>query len=149
MHVQSIPKLERLFRLSAGLGIDKADLRRYENFLNHEIRDLLLRADATARANARDIIFPQDLPVTKGLQEQIQEFRRLDEEVGLGAVLAQMIHRPVLDIAYNEETEAALPGIAGGLTLALARAFKVMDPDLKNPMELHWERAYALFDLLL
>ncbi|MGZ5175508.1 MAG: DUF1931 family protein [Burkholderiales bacterium] len=69
----SIPRFERFFRLAASLDVDKADLNRYDEFVNHEIYDLLLRAQATAKANARDII-PQDLPITKGLQERMHEF---------------------------------------------------------------------------
>ena len=37
---------------------------------------------------------------------------------------------------------------AGGLTVALARAFKILDPKVKNPQSVHWERAMAIFDLL-
>ena len=47
------------------------------------------------------------------------------------------------------ETEAQLAGIAGGLSLALARSFKIIDPGLKNPDTEHWERAFRLFDLLI
>lgn len=149
MALMSISKFERFFRLAASLGVDKADLNRYDEFVNHEIYDLLLRAQATAKANARDIIFPQDLPITKGLQERMHEFRKLDERIELKPILDQLAKRPLLDLAYNEETEAALPEIAGGFSLALARSFKIIDPELKNPMTEHWNRAFALFDLVL
>lgn len=49
----------------------------------------------------------------------------------------------------GDETEAGLPQIAGGLTVALARAFKLIDPKLKNPHTEHWERVARVFDLLL
>jgi hypothetical protein len=52
-------------------------------------------------------------------------------------------------LAYSVETEAQLPGIVGGLSVALARTFKIIDPDLKNPQTMHWERASNIFDLLL
>jgi Domain of unknown function (DUF1931)/Thioredoxin len=51
--------------------------------------------------------------------------------------------------AQGVETEARLPEIAGGLSLALARMFKIIDPDLKNPQSEHWERFFRIFDLLL
>jgi hypothetical protein len=149
MSITNIPKLERFFRLAASLDIDKDDLARYDEFLNHKVYDLLLRAQAAATANARDIIFPQDLPLTKGLQERIHEFRNLDQQIGLKPVLDQLIKRPMLDLGCNEETDSALSEIAGGLSVALARSFKIIDPDLKNPTKQHWEREFALFDLLL
>jgi hypothetical protein len=33
--------------------------------------------------------------------------------------------------------------------IALARSFKIIDPGLKNPGTAEWERAFALFDLLI
>jgi hypothetical protein len=33
--------------------------------------------------------------------------------------------------------------------VALAHSFKIIEPGLKNPQTAHWERAFALFDLLL
>jgi hypothetical protein len=37
----------------------------------------------------------------------------------------------------------------GGLGLALARSFRIIEPDLKNPMTELWERSFRIFDLLL
>ena len=37
----------------------------------------------------------------------------------------------------------------GGLSLALARAFKIIDPKLVHPSREHWERAFELFSLLM
>jgi hypothetical protein len=50
---------------------------------------------------------------------------------------------------YSDETRAKLPEIAGGLSVALARSFKIMEPQLKNPMSQHWDKAFQLFDLIL
>jgi hypothetical protein len=37
----------------------------------------------------------------------------------------------------------------GGLSLALARTFRIIDPDRKNLQTAQWERAQQIFDLLL
>ena len=79
MEVMAIAKFERFFRLVASLDVDKSDLKRYRTFVNDKIYDLLLRAQAAAKANGCDVIEPHDLPITKGLQERIHEFRRIDE----------------------------------------------------------------------
>lgn len=39
--------------------------------------------------------------------------------------------------------------IVGGLSLALARTFTIVERKLKNPSSEHWERAFRIFDLLL
>jgi hypothetical protein len=145
----NIPKFERFFRAAGSLDVDKEDLRRYDEFVNREISDLLIRGQATAKANDRDVIEPHDLPITKGLQESIHAFRALNEDIDLQEVLEQLTRLPMLDMEYSDETRAKLPEIAGGLSVALARSFKVVAPDLKNPMSQDWDRAFKLFDLLL
>jgi hypothetical protein len=149
MAPMGVSHFERFFRTAASLDVDKDDLRRYTDFVNRKVHDLLLIGQATAKANARDVIEPWDLPVTKGLQERVHEFERMDEEVELRPILEQLAALPPLDLAYSEETEARLPGLVGGLSLALARTFNVLDPRLKNPQTGHWERAFRIFDLLL
>jgi hypothetical protein len=151
MPVMSIPKFERFFRAAASLDIDKEDLRRYDEFVNHKIYDLLLRGQANAKANDRDTIEPHDLPITKGLQESIHAYRALNEEnqIDLPSILEQLTKLPVMDMDYNDETRARLPEVAGGLSVALARSFKIMNPDLKNPMSQDWDKAFKMFDQLL
>lgn len=148
-HVMGVAKFERLFRTAARLDVDKQDLRRYSDFINQKMYDLLLRGEADAKANGRDIIQPFDLPITKGLQESIHAFRELDEKIELKPILDQITALPPLDLAVSVETEARLPTIVGGLSVALARSFKIIDPDLKNPQTVHWERCFQIFDLLL
>ena len=148
-HVTGVAKFERFFRAAAGLDVDKEDLKRYRDFVNRKVHDLLIRGEAVAKANGRDVIELADLPITKGLQESIHDFMELDEKIELRSILDHVTARPPLDLAYSEETDARLPAIAGGLSLALARAFKIIDPDLKNPQAKHWERSFQIFDLLL
>ena|SRR5918992_209343 len=149
MSAMSIAKFERFFRVPAGLDVDKSDLKRYSDFVNQKIYDLLLRGQATAKANGRDIIEPFDVPITKGLQERIHDFRTIDEEIELEPILDYLTRRSPLDLTYSEGTEAQLSDIVGGLSVALARTFKIIDPDLKNPQTKQWERAFSIFDLLL
>jgi hypothetical protein len=148
-HVMGVTKFERFFRMAAGLDVDKQDLKRYSDFINQKLYDLLLRGEAAAKANGRDIIQPFDLPITKGLQECMHAFRDIDEEIELRPILDHLTAHPPLDLAYGVETEARLPEVAGGLSVALARAFKIIDPNLKNPRTEHWQRSFDIFNLLL
>jgi hypothetical protein len=149
MAVMSVVKFERFFRVVAGLDVDKADLKRFNEFVNKKLHDLLIRGEAAANANGRDIIQPHDLPITKGLQESINDFKGFDEEIELKPILDELTMRPPLDLDYSVESEARFPSIVGGIGVALARSFKIIEPDLKNPMTEHWERSYRIFDLLL
>jgi hypothetical protein len=148
--LMNIAKFERFFRRAARLDIDKEDLRRYDDFVHQKAYDLLLPGEANAKANGRDVIQPSDLPITKGLQESIHAYRRIDDErLDLASILGQLTKLPQLDLAYSEETAAKLPEIVGGLSYALARCFKILNPNLKNPQTQHWGSAYQLFNLLL
>jgi hypothetical protein len=149
MPVFGVAKFERFFRAAAELDVDKNDLKRYSDFVERKLYDLLLIGQATAGANARDIVEPWDLPVTKGLQESMHAFHKLDEEIELEPILGRLATHPPLDRALSEETEARLPAVVGGLSIALARTFRVIDPDAKNPQTQHWERVFHVFDRLI
>jgi hypothetical protein len=149
MTVMSVSRFERFFRAAAGLDVDKNDLKRYSDFVDAKLRDLLLIAQAKAKANGRDVIRPSDLPITKGLQESIHRFRKIDQEIELKPILDQLAAHPVLDRQPDEETESMYPEVIGGLSLALAQTFKIVYPDLKNPQTRQWDTVRAVFDLLL
>jgi hypothetical protein len=149
MTATGIAKFEHFFRVAAGLDIEKADLKRYADFVNRKLQDLLLRAEAAAKANGRDIVEPWDLPITRGLQENIHAFRTVDIANDLRPFLARMVAHPPMDLGLSEESESLLPEIAGGLSLALGHVFKIVDPELKNPSTEHWERSFRIFNLLL
>jgi hypothetical protein len=55
----------------------------------------------------------------------------MDEELELEPILTQLSVYPPLDRMPSDETEARLPLILGGLSLALAQVLKIIDPDLK------------------
>jgi hypothetical protein len=149
MTESGIVEFERFFRAAAGLDVDKSDVHRVHLFVNHEVADLLVRAEAFATANGRDVIARTDLPITKGLQERIHEFDKLDTDVGLEPHLRRMVSWPQLDLDLGDEARDALGRVAGGLCLALARSFGIIEPGLRNPATSQWERAFRLFDLVL
>src|SRR6201985_2960984 len=108
--------------------MDKNDIKRYREFVEAMIDDIALAGRNSARWNDRDVIAPMDLPITKGLQERMREFDKLDEAVDIRAVLAEAVRRPPADVTFSEETEEMLPELFGGLSIALARAFRTVDP---------------------
>jgi hypothetical protein len=149
MAVMTLATFERLFRETADLDVDKSDYKRYEEFIRGKIADLVIVAEAKARADARDLIEARDLPITKGLRQTIHEFRRLEVSLDVQPILEDLATRPQLDLSVTDEFEEALPEVAGGLTLALGRTFRIVDPELRNPQTEHWRRAFRIFDLLL
>ncbi len=142
-------KFERLFRAAGSVDVDRDDIRRYLDFVNDALYDLLIIGRNTAKASARDVIEPQDLPVTKGLQESTHAFEKLDEEIELGPILDEVAVRPPLDVTLSDETAERLPLLFGGISVALARTFRLIDAELKAVHTEEWERAFAVFRLLV
>ena len=148
MHLIGIAAFERFFA-AAGLDIDKNDLRRFEDFLSDKISDLVERAVTNAEANGHESVEPQDLPITAGLSDSIRAFGRVDETVSLDAIREQLDRRAALTLPLAEATWAQLPEVAGGIGVALARSFRILDESLKKPQPTHWDKATRIFGLLL
>ena len=147
--VMGIKQFERLFRAAASLDIDKSDKKRLDDFVNARLHDLLLLAQNKARANGRPVIDFIDVPITKGLQENIQEFRKMDEELSIAEILGSLAKLPPMDLPYSKDLEGRIPEITGGITVSLAKIFKVLEPQLKNPGTEEWEKVEQIYQILL
>ena len=147
-HPTGIPLFERFFHSAAGIKVDKNDLRRFREFVDEQIDSIAIAGRDAAKWNGRDVIVPQDLPITRGVQERMREFDKLDEAEEVRDLLRQVVRRPPADVTFSEDTERMLPELFGGLSIALARSFRLIDPNLKNPSTQHWQRAWALFRLI-
>jgi hypothetical protein len=147
--VTSVSTWERFFRAAAGLNIDKNDIKRHQDFIDARLPSLVARAEAVAKANGRDLIELWDLPITAGLQACLHEFDKLDADLDLTSALREITPLPPTDFDYSEQTRNNLVSVAGGVSVALARVLRLLDPDVKNPQTTHWERAERLFAVLL
>jgi hypothetical protein len=147
-HPSGIPVFERFFRSVGNITIDKNDVRRFRQFVDTQIDDIAVAGRNSAKWNGRDVIVAQDLPITKGLQERMREFDKLEEADQIREVLRQVVRRPPADVTFAEETEQLLPEVFGGLSVALARSFRVIDPTVSNPSTRHWDRVFTLFALM-
>ena len=146
-HPSAIPLFVRFFRSAASIDIDKNDLRRFREFVDEQMDGLAVAAQNSATWNGRDVISPQDLPITKGIQERMREFDNLDEAAEIRDLLRQQVRHPP-DVMFAEDTERMLPELFGGLSVALARSFRIIDPKIANPRTADWERSFALFNLI-
>ena len=149
MPVMGVTKFERFFRAAGEVSVDREDIQRYLDFVNDALYDLLIIGQATAKANLRDVIQPWDLPVTKGLQESTHAFERLDEDIELQPILESLAARPPLDMVLDLDTEARLPLLFGGISVALARTFRLIDADIKAVHTVQWDRTFQLFRQLI
>ena len=147
--MKGIPEVRRFFRAAGDVDVDKDDVKRYWQFVDEKVDDIAIAGRDSARWTGRDVIAPQDLPITKGLQEQMRAFSHLGEADELRRLLRESMRRPPADVTFGEETEDVLVEVFGGISVALARSFRVVDPQVRNPSTGDWDRAFDLFGLLL
>ena len=142
-------RFKEFLRRSAGLDIDKSDMKRLTDLIGKKLNDLLVIGVRNASYNNRDIIMEPDLPLTKGFLEHMQDFRRYEESIELKPILDHLATYPPLERALSLEVEAMLPELAGTLAMLAGHAMKIIDPDVKNPRDDMWEKVLCLMELLL
>jgi hypothetical protein len=147
-HPSGVPVFERFFRSVASIDVDKNDIRRFRQFVDEQIDSIAIAGRNSAEWNGRDVVVPQDLPITKGVQERMREFDKLDEAEEIRELLRQVVRQPPSDVSFAEDTERLLPELFGGLSIALARSFRVIDTTVSNPSTEHWDRVFSLFRLV-
>ncbi|HEY2224497.1 DUF1931 family protein [Actinomycetospora sp.] len=140
-----VPLFQRFFRSVGHIKVDRNDVKRFRAFVDEMIDDIAITGRNAAAWNGRDVIAPQDLPLTKGVQERMREFDKLEEAGEIRAQLAQTVRRPPADVTFSEETEDVLVELFGGLAIALARTFRVVAPEVVDPGTAHWERVTTIF----
>lgn len=147
-HPSGIPVFERFFRSVASIKIDKNDVRRFREFVDEQIDYIAIAGRNSAKSNGRDVIVAQDLPITTGIQERMREFDALDEAEEIRELLRQMVRQPPADVTFAQDTVELLPELFGGLGIALARSFRVLDATVSNPSTEHWNRVFTLWRLV-
>ena len=147
-HPSGIPAFERFFRSVASITIHKNGVRRFREFVDEQIDDIAIAGRNSAKWNGRDVVVAQDLPITKGVQERMREFDKLEEAEEIRELLRQVVRQPPGDVTFAEDTERLLPELFGGLSIALARSFRVVDAKVSNPSTDHWNRVFTLFRLV-
>ena len=141
--------LKKFLRRSAGIDIDKSDMKQLNDLIGSKLNDLLVIGVRNASYNDRDVVMEPDLPLTKGFLERRQEFRQFDEQIGLKPILEHLATYPPLERALSADVEAMLPELAGTLAMLAGRTMRILDPAVRNPDGTLWERVLTLMELLL
>ncbi|MFC9555751.1 DUF1931 family protein [Rhodococcus sp. NPDC056960] len=149
--VMPFDQFQDIFRVVAGVGVGRDDFRPFDDIVTGKLYDLLLVAQQGAAAQHRPVIDVTDLPITKGLQENIGLFRELGPRLRVEPILARLATYPPLDRALALDTEARLPEVTGGLSATLALTFRAVYPDVRflRSHGRHWSTISAIADLYL
>jgi len=140
---------EFVFRKIGNVHVDKNDIKRLTDLVGRKLNDLLVVGVRNASYNGRDIVMEPDLPITKGLQESLRQFRELEEEIELQPILDHLATYPPLERELSEDVVNMLPDLVGTLILVAARLMKTIEPRVVNPDTEMWERVEQAMDLTL
>jgi hypothetical protein len=146
--VVGFKKLEAVFRKAAGIDLDKSKADEIIDIVEKKFHDMLLVAVEKAGYNGRDVIMEPDMPVTRGFEESLRQFKELEEEVSLEDVLAYLEKIPPLKYPISADLEAKLPEYIGALMLIIARVLKEIGAERKPSTE-DIERTKRILDLTL
>ncbi len=146
--VVGFKKIEAVFKKAASLELDKSKADRIVDIVEKKFHDLLLIAVEKAGYNGRDIIMSADMPLTKGFEGSIREFKKLEEEVDIKDVLLFLEQIPPLKYPISKELEELLPEYIGALMLIVARVLKQIGAQRKPSVE-DIEKASRILDLTL
>jgi hypothetical protein len=149
MAVVGFTKLEALFRKAASLDIKKGHAKEITDIVEKKLVDLLIAGERNASMNGRDVIMESDIPVTKGLQETMIAFRKLEEEVDLQDVLNTLTTFPPLKYPYAADLEEKLPEITGALLVVMAKIMKEIDDNDRAIDHTTIEKTKTIMDLTL
>jgi len=149
MAVVGFTKLEALFRKAASLDIHKGHAKEITDIVEKKLHDLLLAGEISANMNGRDVIWLSDLPITKGLQETIISFRKLEEELPVEDILNFLSTVPPLKYPLAADLEAQLPEITGALLVVLAKVMKEIDTQSRQVTHELIEKSSKILDLTL
>jgi len=146
--VVGFKKLEAVFRKAAGIDLDKSKADRITDIVEKKFHDLLLVAIEKAGYNGRDVIIEADMSITKGFEESLRQFKKLEEEVDLQDVLAFLEKIPPLKYPISAELEAKLPEYIGALMLIIAKVLKEVGAERRPSVE-DIEKTERILDLTL
>ncbi|NPA11141.1 MAG: DUF1931 family protein [Epsilonproteobacteria bacterium] len=146
--VVGFKKIEAVFRKAAGIDLDKSKADEIVDIIEKKFHDLLLVAVEKAGYNGRDVIQEPDMPITKGFEESLREFKTLEEEVEIDDVLKFLEQIPPLKYPVSAELEAKLPEYIGALMLIVAKVLKEVGAERK-PSKEDIEKTGRILDLTL
>ena len=149
MPVMGFTKFERFFRAAGGVSVDRDDVKRYLDFVNDAIYDLLIIGQATAEAERprrHRAVGPAGHQGPAGEHACVPAARGGDRAAADSGVAGG---QPAARIALDVDTEARLPLLFGGVSVALARTFKLIDAEHEGGAHRGMGRSFSLFRQLI
>lgn len=151
--VVGLSRLEALYKTFVGLDLDKTKAQMILDTASRKLADLFIVAQQRAYARGSDTVELIDLPITKGLEATINEYKRErerlnDPKLDLGPIL-DYLAESIPGIVIGESVREELQDITAAILLLTGRVIKTIDPKARKPSKEDIERARQILDLTL
>ncbi len=146
-------RLESLYRTFLSMDLDKSKAELVIDVSSKKLEDLFRVGLERAYIRGSDVVEYYDLPITRGLQETIEWYRRErerlnDPRLDLGPIVDYLAGR-VKGLVIGETIRDNLQDLTAAVLLLVGRVIKLVDPGTRKPSKEAIERAARILDLTL
>ena len=148
-----LPRLEALYRRFTGLDLDKGRAEEIIEVASKKLEDLLRVGQERAWARGSDVVEWIDLPITRGLAETIEYYRRererlQDPRLDLAPIVDYLTGR-ISGLVIGDSVRENLQDLTATVLLLIGYIIKRIDPKARKPSKEDIERARQILDLTL
>ena len=151
--VVGLQRLEALYRRFTGLDLDKGRAQEILGLAEKKLEDLFRAGLERAWARGSDVVEWIDLPITLGLKNTMELYRRererlQDPRLDLEPILRAMEER-VSGLVIGDSVRENLQDLTATVLLLIGYIIKRVDPKARKPSKEDIERARSILDLTL
>jgi len=150
--VVGLARLEILYRRFTGLDLDKGRAQQILDLAEKKLDDLF-RAGLERAWGGSDVVEWIDLPITLGLKNTIEEYRRKREELQDPRLdidpIVKHLTEAVSGLVIGDSVRENLQDLTATVLLLIGYVIKRIDPKARKPSKEDIERARQILDLTI
>ncbi len=151
--IVGLSRLETLYRTFTGLDLDKGRAQLILDVAEKKLEDLFRAALERAWARGSDTVEWIDLPLTLGLKNTLEEYRRMREQLQDPRLdlnpIVEHLSEAISGLVIGDTIREQLQDLTATVLLLIGYVIKHVDPKARKPSKEDIERARQILDLTL
>ncbi len=151
--IVGLTRLEALYRTFVGLDLDKGRAQRILDIATKKLEDLFIEGQQRAWARGSDVVEWSDLPITRGLRQTIEHYRRERERLNDPRLdltpIVEHLEQEISGLVIGESVKESLQDLAATILLLIGYVIKRVDPKARKPSAEDIERTRQILDLTI
>lgn len=153
LQIVGLSRLEALYRTFVGLDLDKGRAKRILEIATLKLEDLFRESQERAWARGSDTVEWSDLPITRGLRQTIELYRRERERLNDPRLdmspIVERLEQEIRGLVIGESVRENLQDLTATMLLLVGFVIKKVDPKARKPSVDDIERAKQILDLTI